>query len=342
MYLVLIVDLDDDVGRKAGLKTPILGREECIKAAIKLGLSDPGDSDINSILGGVKLYDELKKEGAEIAIVSGSKDVESKECAEKIKGQLDFLLNLYSPKFIYVVSDGKEDELIINYLKGHDIFVWKKRIVVKQSETLESTYYLLQEFIKKTMEEYIPLILTFVGFSFLLYAIFADMGWRLVIGILGIYILAEASGVRKKLFNRLDEGSELINIEPISYAAFIVVILLGILYSYSVTPKFDNLNLYIGEFILNFLDPLTLSLIILLVGRFISRVINLEENIFSLIKRYIFYLICIFILREFLANGAKYIMGTLSFLNFSLYVIVYLIVIIILTVILFSKESGKK
>ena len=84
-YLVIVVDMDDDIGRKANIKTPILGREDCINAAIKLGLSDPGDTDTNSILGGIKLYDELKKDGCdvEVAIVSGHKNVESEKCAKK-------------------------------------------------------------------------------------------------------------------------------------------------------------------------------------------------------------------------------------------------------------------
>ncbi|HIP84765.1 MAG TPA: DUF373 family protein, partial [Methanothermococcus okinawensis] len=178
-YLVIVVDMDDDVGRKANIKTPVIGRSNCINAAVKLGLADPGDTDINSILGGVKLYDDLKREEyeVELALISGNKDVESKECAKKIKEQLDFLLYLYEPTFVYFVSDGKEDELVLKYLEGKDVFVWKKRVVVKQSEYLESTYYLIQEFLKKTMSQYLPFIFTSIGFAMVIYAIFADLGW---------------------------------------------------------------------------------------------------------------------------------------------------------------------
>lgn len=123
-YLVLVVDIDDDIGRKAGLNTPILGREENIKALIKLGLADPGDSDVNAILGGVKIYDELKASGkdVEIATISGDVDVESEKCALRIKEQIDFLLYLYNPDFIYLVSDGKEDEMILKYLESKKYF----------------------------------------------------------------------------------------------------------------------------------------------------------------------------------------------------------------------------
>ena len=47
--LVICVDRDDDVGRKAGITTPVVGRDSCINAAQRLALEDPEDADSNSI-----------------------------------------------------------------------------------------------------------------------------------------------------------------------------------------------------------------------------------------------------------------------------------------------------
>ena len=47
--LILSVDRDDDVGYKAGVTTPAIGREACLEAAVKLGTADPEDSDTNAI-----------------------------------------------------------------------------------------------------------------------------------------------------------------------------------------------------------------------------------------------------------------------------------------------------
>ncbi len=343
-YLVLIVDLDDDLGRKAGISTPVLGREENIKAAIKLALADPGDSDINSIFGGVKLYDELKakyKKNVEIATISGTKNVESEECALKIKEQIDFLVYLYNPNFIYLVSDGKEDEMIIKYLEGKDIFVWKIRIVVKQSETLESTYYLIQEFLKKTMEEYIPLILTFLGFSLLLYAIFADIGWRIVVGLLGLYILAEGAGLRellKKKFKKEDE-IKLGYVYPISLGVAVFILFIGSLYAYSQIHLTNKINTMVGEFLIYFVNPLTLSLLSLLIGRLIDKLLHSDEQLVSILKRYIFYFIGIFIIRELIINGAYYLLDKISFLTFFVDIVIYLSITIILSVILFVRKK---
>ncbi|ENN96544.1 hypothetical protein J422_02005 [Methanocaldococcus villosus KIN24-T80] len=339
-YLVLIVDMDDDLGRKAGIKTPILGREDNIKALIKLGIADPGDSDVNAILGGIKIYDELKAENkdVEIATISGYKDVESEKCALKVKEQLDFLIYMYNPNFIYLISDGKEDEVIVKYLEGKDIFIWKKRIVVKQSETLESTYYLIQEFIKKTMEEYIPLILTFVGFSLLLYAIFADIGWRLVIGLIGLYILSEGLGVKNIIFKKIKEGKELSfgRVFPISIIIVIFILTIGGVYTVS-NLHATAINGYVGEFLLNYSNILLFSLIVLLVGKFIDTIIHTNEDILEILKKYFFYLICIFIVRELLLSGGEFLMRKLDFTGFAIRIIIYILVIMILSIILFVK-----
>jgi putative membrane protein len=344
-YLVLVVDIDDDIGRKAGLKTPILGREDNIKALIKLGLADPGDSDVNAILGGIKIYDELKASGkdVEIATISGDVNVESEKCALRLKEQIDFLMYLYNPDFIYLVSDGKEDEMILKYLESKNVFVWKKRVIVKQSETLESTYYLIQEFIKKTMEEYIPLILTFVGFSLILYAIFADIGWRIVVGIIGFYILSEGVGVRKLLIEKIKTKEEFAvgRVYPITGAISLFILIIGLTYSLSSAYKSTTPSEIIGNFLLHFVDSLVLSLLILMVGKFVDTVVHSEQSLLEIFKKYFFYLICIFISRELISTGGSYLLGKTSFITFVMNVILYISITIILSVILFTKTPNQ-
>jgi putative membrane protein len=72
--LVLSVDRDDDIGWKANVESPAVGREACLKAANMLALADPEDSDINAIFSALKIYDELtaKGEDTEIAVVAGN------------------------------------------------------------------------------------------------------------------------------------------------------------------------------------------------------------------------------------------------------------------------------
>jgi Predicted membrane protein len=46
--LVICIDRDNDLGEKAKLETPIVGREANVQAAVALGIADPEDSDTNT------------------------------------------------------------------------------------------------------------------------------------------------------------------------------------------------------------------------------------------------------------------------------------------------------
>jgi len=340
-YLIVIVDMDDDIGRKANIKTPVLGRSDCINAAIKLGLADPGDTDINSILGGVKLYDDLKKEGyeVELALISGHKNVESKECAKKIKEQLDFLLYLYEPTFIYFVSDGKEDELVLKYLEGKNVFVWKKRIVVKQSEYLESTYYLIQEFLKKTMSQYLPFIFTSIGFAMVIYAIFADLGWRIIVGIIGLYILSEGSGLIRDLKRSLKEGKkslEFRRLTPIGNTIALLIIAIGALYSYSMAQSMNLIN-FVGTFLQYFTDLFILGVFIVLVAHSIDDIIYSDRDILDILKRFLFGIVILFIFREILLRFSNLLCGKTQFIELIVSIVIYTLITAILFIVLFYR-----
>ena len=49
--LVLTVDRDNDLGVKAGIRGPVVGRKATLSAALRLGIADPEESDTNAILG---------------------------------------------------------------------------------------------------------------------------------------------------------------------------------------------------------------------------------------------------------------------------------------------------
>jgi len=57
--LVIAIDRDNDLGRKTGIRSPVLGREPNVKAALELGLADPEESDTNTMFAAIKTYDQL-------------------------------------------------------------------------------------------------------------------------------------------------------------------------------------------------------------------------------------------------------------------------------------------
>ena len=74
--LVITIDRDNDLGVKAGIRGPVIGRKATLTAALKLGIADPEESDTNAILGALHHHDRLneRNEGEdeiEIAILTG-------------------------------------------------------------------------------------------------------------------------------------------------------------------------------------------------------------------------------------------------------------------------------
>ncbi len=142
--LILCADRDDDLGEKTGLETPIIGREENLKAAVELGLKDPEDSDTNSILSAVSIYDDLKKKGedVEIATVCGASSI-GYTSDTALGEELDIVLEKTKADTAILVTDGAEDEYISPIVSSKIDISHIRTVYVKQSESVENLYYLL-------------------------------------------------------------------------------------------------------------------------------------------------------------------------------------------------------
>ncbi len=142
--LVLTIDRDDDLGVKAGLRGPIIGRRNVLAAALKLGIADPEESDTNAILGALQQHDFLVDEDGEdeisIAILTGDERVGVRS-DRAIAMQLEEVIDHAEPDRVVVVTDGAEDETLLPIIQSRLRIDHVHRIVVKQSKGLEGTYY---------------------------------------------------------------------------------------------------------------------------------------------------------------------------------------------------------
>lgn len=147
--LVICVDRDDDLGVKASVTGPVIGRQDNVIAAQKLGLADPEDVDTNSILSAVALYDDLIKKGieAEIVTITGDEHVDYRADLI-ISRQLENVLEVVKPDRAILVSDGEEDEYSYPIISSRVKIDSVKRVFMKQSESLEGFYYLLVKSLK--------------------------------------------------------------------------------------------------------------------------------------------------------------------------------------------------
>ena len=74
--LVVCLDRNDDVGRKTGLRTPIVGWEAVRALVTDVGLADPEDSGVNSLLETLRVAQTLRDDDEDpvVAVVSGDRD----------------------------------------------------------------------------------------------------------------------------------------------------------------------------------------------------------------------------------------------------------------------------
>src|SRR3989442_3620203 len=142
--LVLCVDRDDDVGTKTPVKGPLIGRDENLVAATKLGLADPEDSDVNALLTAISVYDERVSlgEDAEIATITG--DVRVRPISDRIlTKQLERVLEDVKPARAILVSDWAADQYIFPIISSRIRVDHVRTGFVRHSRAIKSTSYLL-------------------------------------------------------------------------------------------------------------------------------------------------------------------------------------------------------
>ena len=147
--LVICIDRDNDVGDKAGIVTPVVGRDACIEAAQRLALEDPEDADSNSIFAAIKTYEDLISKGyqVEVVTVAGVKD-RGVQADEKILAETRKVLEEFSANGAVIVSDGEDDESVIPVIQNVLPVVSVQRVVMKVSRSVEYSYAVFGKYLK--------------------------------------------------------------------------------------------------------------------------------------------------------------------------------------------------
>jgi putative membrane protein len=147
--VVICIDRDNDVGEKAGIVTPVVGRDACIEAAQRLALEDPEDADSNSIFAAIKTYEDLISKGyqVEVITVAGVKD-RGVQADEKILAETRKVLEIFPANGAVIVSDGEDDESVIPVIQNVLPVVSVQRVVMKVSRSVEYSYAVFGKYLK--------------------------------------------------------------------------------------------------------------------------------------------------------------------------------------------------
>jgi len=232
MLLVLCVDLDDDLGRKTGIPTPVVGRNEIEHAAVSLAEADPEDSDVNVLFEGVHLHDRFASEDepVEVAAVTGEErgDVAANRAVGRELDEVLATLQAEESVRVIVVTDGAQDESVIPVIRSRVQIDSVRRVVVRQAQDLESMYYTIKQVLDDP--ETRGTILVPLGVLLLIYplAVLADMAGLpgSVLGVgsgaVGLYALVRGLGLEDAIDDWTSRARESLYTGRITLITYIV------------------------------------------------------------------------------------------------------------------------
>jgi putative membrane protein len=211
MRLVVCIDRDDDLGRKAGVSGPVVGRAAVLAAAEKLGVADPGDTDTNAMFGAVQLLDEIRShhEEAEIVVLTGSPKV-GLLSDRKVAEQFDQVLKEHPASTAHLVSDGAEDEYLFPIIASRLRIDGVHRVYVRQSASIESTYYTMVRALKDPKfraKTVLPFALVLVTLGLAAAAGVVWWGIVLLLLILGVYLVFWTFDIDESIIDSIRSAS---------------------------------------------------------------------------------------------------------------------------------------
>lgn len=294
--LILCVDRDGDLGTKAGIKTPLVGKKPNLDAAVCLALKDPEEPDANAMFEAVSLYDRLMAEKKmdevfEVATICGS-ELGGVGADRKLVAELNTILEGFAAKEIILVTDGYTDEAVLPLVESRVPVSSVRRIVVKHSESIEETAALFSRYLKMLVQnpKYSRIALGLPGVLILIWIMLAlfrvqDFGFYYGIAImlvLGGFMLIKGFAVdraAKDFYHWAKEYSPPpLPIQVANYAtiASILCIAVSIYSGYSnainnvILPSDGFLGaipLYAGYFLKGAMDLVVVGLGTVLIGR---------------------------------------------------------------------------
>lgn len=185
-----------------GIDPPVVGDEAVEELVTTVGIDDPEDSGVNCLLEGLRVSRDLDDDTI-VAVLSGTEEPISGE--RVIARQVDELIAEYEPDSAIVVVDSIEDERLVPIIESRIPVDAVDRVVVRQARDIESTYYLLKQFLAD--EELRKTVLIPVGVAFLVFpallAVFESMtvAFGAIIAVVGLFLLYKGLSVDAFLAN---------------------------------------------------------------------------------------------------------------------------------------------
>lgn len=321
--LILCVDRDADIEVVTRRRTPIIGRDKVLAAAVDFAIKSPEDSDANALFAAVQMYDTLREsfgsENLEIAVLAGTPS-EGLEADIKILNELEQVLKIFNAEGVVLVSDGPTDEQILPVIQSKIPVISVKRIIVQQSRGVEETFLMLTRYIEKLFreEKYRKYSLGIPGVLVLLYALFQALNIELTyvlhisLAIMGFVLVIKGFSIDEKI-------KSVYTHHPVTFTSLVASIIIIWVASAVATAKITELNqppsirlvsqLLLSEISgpITLLDLFLFSIILIIIGRIGDQVISLGLGKVS--WRYYVFLTFTILSRPVFIEGIKVTIG---------------------------------
>jgi putative membrane protein len=197
--LVVCVDRTGDISRKTGLRTPVAGWEAVQSLVTDMGVADPEDSGVNCLLEALRVTRDLREGDDDAVVAAVSAEGDGVNADRSIAAQFDDLVERFDPDSCVVVVDSAEDERVVPIVESRIQVDAVDRVVVRQARDLESTYYLLKQFLGD--EEMRQTILVPIGIVLLVFPALMMLTGSLAVAaasittVIGLFLLYKGLGV---------------------------------------------------------------------------------------------------------------------------------------------------
>jgi putative membrane protein len=291
--LILCIDVDDDIGQKANVETPILSRNSNLEAATALAVADPEEADANAMFGAVRLYDQLTgkypDEIHQVATIAGS-SMGGVEADRKVVRELEMVLESFKATGVILVTDGFADDAVIPLVQSRVPISSIQHVVVKHSERIEETWAVLFRYLRMLVEDpyYSRVSLGVPGIMLIILGVLTVFGQLQNAGmvltiVMGLVLLIKGFGWDEKLAiarMRLPTPERQLTLasQSVGLIVSLVGIVNGIVKAWQFVPPnappwWQNFSwwlqqspLLIGHFILDAIDFIILGVMVSLIG----------------------------------------------------------------------------
>ena len=340
VLLVIAIDRDNDLGRKTGIRSPVIGRAANVKAALELGLADPEESDTNTMLAAIQTYDQLLKDDKAVEVVTICGDVRVGTKSDmKIANTLDQVIVKTKASRAILVSDGAEDRELEPIIRSRLLIDSTRMVVVQQSRPIEDTLYTIIHKMEdpKIQRQFIfPIALVAFVYGMLIWLKLESIASGAIWVVLGGYMLVKVAGWEEGLRNFYTElltvTSERVSFKSYAWLIATVLMIFGTARGADMMGEASGvLAKVLAFFSLGGILPLFLASVVVIE---VSRTIDsyFRDGVFNInIVRFIFTIASmgliaagiveiindLFVLKDFDSNNVMYILSgiILSFIG---------------------------